>query len=93
MKDENLLSIKLDNIVLDGRKIFANLPRFKGLPKEEVTQGLRIGVKGKEVVVSKEGSSSLKKHLEGRIRQRLYMLMFYTMEQLVIVFRAKGVSL
>lgn len=29
VKEEKLLATKLDNIVLEGRKIFANLPRFK----------------------------------------------------------------
>lgn len=41
VKDVHLLSIKLDNIVLDGRKIYANLPRFKKMSKEDVSQGVR----------------------------------------------------
>lgn len=29
VKDEKMLSIKLDNIILEGRKLYANLPRFQ----------------------------------------------------------------
>ncbi|XP_058734175.1 uncharacterized protein LOC131605900 [Vicia villosa] len=36
VKDEVLLATKLDNVVLEGRKIFANLPRFSRGKEESV---------------------------------------------------------
>lgn len=36
VSDEMLLATKLDNIILDGRKIFANIPRFQRNLKEVV---------------------------------------------------------
>lgn len=72
MTDEYLLSIKLDNMVLDGRKICVNLPRFKRLHKEEITQGKRLVEKGKKADVSKVCETILKKQPYGRNSQKTY---------------------
>lgn len=42
VKDEKLLAIKLDNLVLDGRKLYANVPRYKQtFKKTKPKQGVR----------------------------------------------------
>lgn len=55
MKDGDLLATKLDNIVLEGRKIFANLPRFHRVVKEDVIPVVRQGRLGKEEVAVQGG--------------------------------------
>lgn len=73
VKDKYLLSIKLDNLVLDGRKIYANLPRYKRKTKEEVSQGLNLGDKGKVIAASMEGTLHVKKSWVGVNGQKSYV--------------------
>lgn len=47
VKDEDPLAIKLDNIVLEGRKIYVNLSKFMRMIKEEPSLEGGNEVKGK----------------------------------------------
>lgn len=46
MVDENMLAIKLDSVILDGRKMFANLPRFQRSKVISSSESKRIGTFG-----------------------------------------------
>ncbi|XP_058775830.1 uncharacterized protein LOC131650116 [Vicia villosa] len=49
VEDEKLLAIKLDSLVLEGRKLFANLPRFHKQVKDPVQLSWKKDEVGKEV--------------------------------------------
>lgn len=65
VKDEALLALKLDNVVLDGKKIFTNLPKFHRKTKEEATLSLRSGVKGIQNVKLKVSEVGVKNTMYG----------------------------
>lgn len=44
VKDVKLLTIKMDSLVLEGRKLFVNLPRFQRVKKEDVSLKRKGGV-------------------------------------------------
>ncbi|XP_058732678.1 uncharacterized protein LOC131604238 [Vicia villosa] len=59
VKDVNLMATKLDSMVLDGRKLFANLPRFQRSRRESEDQGGKFVKARREFAGdSKEGGSS-----------------------------------
>lgn len=56
VEDERMQPIKLDNLVLEGRKLFANLPRFQRQVKINVQNQWKKDMHGKEAtIVEKEG--------------------------------------
>ncbi|XP_058759365.1 uncharacterized protein LOC131632637 [Vicia villosa] len=67
VKDEELLATKLNNVVLEGRKIFANLPRFSRGKEVKVK-----AIKKNQVVVKKDSKTNSSNWYGGRVMGRTY---------------------